>query len=584
LVRNLVRILSYLKPYRWRLVIAFATLVLALAAQLSIPKLVQYVIDDGVSAGDRSVVLSGALIIVGAAAIQGMFTYVRTYLFQSTAEHVATDLRAGLYEHMLTLSFSYFDTAQSGQLMSRATEDVNSIRRFLQFSLRMAVYSMGMLVIISIILLREHVTLALISLSLIPVLAITAVRFGRNIRPMYSRVQQQFGEMSSVMQENLAGTRVVRTFAREDSEVEKFDDSLRLLFDRQMEAIRYWTRTFPVMGFLQGASLAAILWYGGRLVLRDEISVGTLVAFNLYLALLAMPVRNLGWIVSSVARASASGERIFEVIDTRPAVRESDRATTPGEIRGTVRFENVALTYLHAAQPALHEVNLHAGPDDIVALIGPTGSGKSSTVGLIARFYDVTSGRVTVDGRDVREWPLADLRRTVGVVMQETFLFSSSVRDNIAFGAPNATQEQIEHAARIARAHDFISDLPDGYDTVLGERGVSLSGGQRQRVAIARALCANPRILILDDATSSVDTETEHEIQQALRGAMVGRTTFVIAQRLTTLKDASEILVFDAGRIVERGTHFELLRLGGAYARIYELQLKDQEELATAAD
>lgn len=578
------RILGFLRPYRLQLAVAYVSLFIALAAQLSVPKLIQYVIDDGIAPNDSSIVFQGAMLIVGATAIQAAFTYVRSYLFQALAERVATNVRASLYEHLLTLSFSFFDTSQSGQLMSRATEDVNSIRRFMMFSLRMTIYSVSMLIVISVILFREHATLAALSLMVMPVLAFTAIYFATQVRPMFARVQQQFGEMSSVLQENLAGTRVVRVFAREDAEAGKFRRSLQKLYDRQMATIRYYSFFFPFMQFISGVSLAFILWYGGRRVLDGSLSIGTLVAFNIYLTMLAMPLRQLGWIMNSVARAIASGERIFEITDTRPAIRDSEAAVAPATYTGTVCLQHVSFTYPHAPAPALHDINVKAGPGDVIAIIGATGSGKSSLVSLIPRFYDVSSGTVTVDGIDVRQLKLSSLRTTVGIVLQESFLFSTTIGDNIAFGVPGASQDQIERAARIARAHEFIMAMPDGYGTILGERGVSLSGGQRQRVAIARALCSDPRVLILDDATSSVDTETEYEIQQALKEAMVGRTTFIIAQRVSTLKEAKEILVLEHGRIAERGSHQDLLRQSGLYARLYDLQLRDQEEFVQVAD
>lgn len=583
-VRIIWRITRYLGAYRWPLVIAYVSLFVALAAQLTVPKLIQVVIDDGIVVDDRSVVLQGALFIVGATLVQAIFTYVRSYLFQALAERVSTDVRGQLYEHMLTLSFSFFDTSQSGQLMSRATEDVNAIRRFLMFSLRMAIYAMSMFLVIAVLLFRENASLAAISLSVMPILIFTSLYFSAHVRPMFSRVQQQFGEMSSVLQENLAGTRVVRVFAREDDEVDRFDGSLRLLFDRQVEAIRYYSFFFPLMQLLSSASLAFVLWYGGRKVLNGDMSIGTLVAFNLYLSLLAVPIRQLGWIMNSVARAIASGERIFEVIDTKPAIRDRADARALVDPTGVVVFDDVTFTYPHSNRPALDHVSLVASPGRIVGLIGATGSGKSTLTGLITRFYEVSSGTITFDGTDIRDLTLASLRRNVGVVMQESFLFSTTIHDNIAFGNPDATRDDVIRAAKIARAHEFISELPEGYDTKLGERGVSLSGGQRQRVSIARAVCSDPRVLIFDDATSSVDTETEFEIQQALRNAMSGRTTFVIAQRVSTLKDADEIIVLDAGHVVERGTHAELVARGGTYARLYELQLKDQEEFVQAAD
>ena len=578
------RILRYLGRYRGALVVAYICLFLAVAAQLTVPQIVRYVIDEGVVERDNAIILYGALLIVGVVAVQSIFTYVRSYLFQALAERVSTDIRFQLYEHYMRLPFQFFDTSQSGQLMSRATEDVNSIRRFLMFALRMAIYSITMLVVVSILLLLEHVTLGLLTLAMMPILGFTAIYFSTQVRPMFSRVQQQFGEMSSVLQENLSGTRVVRVFAREDDEITRFDGSLDLLFRRQMDAIRYYSFFFPLMQLISGISLAIVLWYCGRQVLNGSISIGTLVAFNIYLTLLANPIRQLGWIMNSVARAVASGERIFEILDLPPAIRDKPSAMALDQPRGEITFDDVTFTYPHTSKPAVRNISFHAPSGTIIGLIGMTGSGKSTITGLMTRFYDVSSGRVLYDGIDVRDIRLSSLRRNVGFVLQETFLFSTTIRDNIAFGNPDATHEDVERAARIAQAHDFISEMPEGYDTKLGERGVSLSGGQRQRVAIARAICSNPRVLVFDDATSSVDTETEFEIQRALRQAMENRTTFIIAQRVSSLKEADEILVLVDGEIVERGTHVSLIQRGGVYARLYELQLKDQEEYVTAAD
>ncbi len=494
--------------------VAYVSMFIGLGSMLLVPRLVKYVIDDGISASDNRVVVLGALYILAAALAQGIFTYIRTYLFQALAERVGTDMRAEYYEHLQTLPFSYYDKAQSGQLMSRGAEDVNSIRRFMMFSLRMGVYSMMMLVVITIILFAQHAKLAALSLAVMPPLIYTAIHLGRTIRPMFNRVQQQFGDMSTVLQENLAGARVVRVFAQEDHEVQKFDRSITELFDRQMKAISTWALYFPTMTLLSHIGLAVILWYGGRQVLSGDLSVGTLIEFNLYLAMLAMPVQSLGFIVNSMMRAIASGDRIFEVIDTRPAIYDRENAVDLTNARGEVTFENVSFQYPGTHEMVLHDINLTASPNQVIAIIGSTGSGKSTITSLIPRFYDATAGRVLLDGRDVRDYTLLSLRRHVSLVMQETFLFSSSIRDNIAYGRPDATDEEVVAAARIAKAHDFITEMPDGYRSILGERGLSLSGGQKQRLAIARALCSDPKVLILDDATSSVDTETEFEIQR----------------------------------------------------------------------
>ena len=504
--------------------------------------------------------------------------------FQSLAERVGTDLRAQYYRKLQTLNFAYFDRAQTGQLMSRGSEDINSIRRFMMFSMRMLVFGTVMMIAIVVLLFRADPGLALISLAVLPFLILTAYRFGRVIRPRFLAIQTQFGEMSSVMQENLSGTRVVRVFAQENREIQRFDDSLTTLYNRQIDAIKVWSRSYPIMTFLNEIGVAFILWYGGRQVIQGNMTIGTLIEFNLYLAMLAMPVRTLGWIVNSMARAIASGDRIFEVMDTKPAIQSPAQPVPLVAPQGIVGFENVSFSYPGTGVEVLSDISFEAHPGKITALFGATGSGKSTLTSLIPRFYDATGGRVTIDGIDVRDVELEDLRRLVAFVQQDVFLFGRSIKDNIKFGNSSATDEEIERAARIAGAHDFIVEQPQGYDTIVGERGVSLSGGQKQRVSIARALCADPQILILDDATSSVDTETEYAIQQELRGAMGNRTTFVIAQRLLSLRDADEILVIDEGRIVERGTHDELVARGGLYTRVYDLQLRDQEEVVRVAD
>ncbi|TVR69113.1 MAG: ABC transporter ATP-binding protein [Sphaerobacteraceae bacterium] len=583
-MRVILRIFSYIRPY-WKYTLAgYIALLISIGMQMSIPRLVEYVIDGGLVQDSTRVLTIGVLAIVAVGLTQGVFTYLRSFMFQFLAEQVGYDIRNHLYRHLQFSTFSFFDRAHTGQLMSRGTEDINSIRRFLMFSMRMLVQSFGMLLVITIILLTINWQLALLSLALMPVLVVTALHFGQTIRPLYLAVQQQFGVMTTRMQENLAGTRVVRSFAQEDREIEEFDHELELLYDRNIDAIKKSAFYFPFMTVLSTLSIAMILWYGGRLVVAGDLTVGQLTAFYLYLAMLQMPARVLGFVVNSAARAIASGERIFEVLDQKPSIRSKPDATVLDPIEGRVEFQNVWFRYPETDEYALKDISFVAEPNQRVALLGTTGAGKSSITAMIPRFYDVTSGRVLIDGHNVKDLDLPTLRRQIGIVLQDTFLFSVTIKENIAYGRMDATDEEVIAAAKAARAHDFILEMSEGYDTVIGERGVSLSGGQKQRIAIARGLLMAPSILILDDATSNVDTETEFAIQAALAELMKGRTTFVIAHRLLTLKSADQILVMDDGEIIERGKHDDLLRRGGAYARIYDLQLKEQEEVASIGD
>ena len=578
-----LRILGYLKPYWRRLTIAYVALFAALGLQLAIPQVLANVIDNGLTGGNMRFLIDAALVIVGLAIFQGVFTFLRSYLFQYLAEMVGYDLRNELYAKLQGLPFSYYDQAQTGQLMSRVTDDVNNIRGMLMMSLRALILAFGMLIAVTIILIRYDWKLALIALASMPLLVWWSLKFGVTVRPMFAAVQQQFGVMTTVLQENVAGARVVRAFAQEERENVRFERELQDLFARNLRAAKLWSFFFPSVLFLSGLSLGVVLWYGGYQVIVGTLSIGTLVAFNRYIVLLSEPIRWIGFIVNRIARAIASGGRIFEVLDTKSAIVERPNALDLRPMRGEVAFEEVGFRYAGQPRDALSELSFTARPGQTIALLGPTGSGKSTIINLLPRFYDVTAGRITVDGHDIRDLTLASLRSQIGTVLQETFLFSVSVRENIAYGRAGATDEEVVAAARAARAHDFIMALPEGYDTELGERGVNLSGGQKQRLAIARALLLNPRILILDDATASVDSETEYQIQQALATLMQGRTSFVIAQRLTTVKDADLILVLRDGRIVERGTHIQLLQNGGFYAEIYDLQLRDQEDVARDA-
>lgn len=577
----ILRIFTYVKPYWRRVIVMYVAMGIALALQLMIPEVIARAIDHGIGDDDRGYLVRAAALIVGLALFQGIFTFTRTYVSQVLSEQVAFDLRNELYSHLQRLSFSYYDQAQTGQVMARATDDITNIRAMLVMTMRALVFAIATFIAVTVVIVRIDLLLALVALSAMPFLIIFSARFGMVIRPVFLGIQQQFGVMTSALQENVAGSRLVRAFAQEQVESRRFENELEILFQRNMDAARKWALSYPLMLLLSGVSLGATLWLGGYRVLSGAITIGTLVAFNRYLTLMAEPIRWLGFIVNRVARAIASGERIFEVLDTKPRVAEKPGAIALTPMRGEVTFENV--TFRYASQDgtgrkrkALDSVSFVAHPGETIGLLGPTGGGKSTIINLIPRFYDATEGRVLIDGHDVRDLQLPSLRSQIGAVLQETFLFSVTIRENIAFGRPDASLDEVIAAAKAAKAHDFIQEMSEGYDTTVGERGVSLSGGQKQRIAIARALLLDPRILIFDDATSSVDSETEHEIQEALANLMSGRTTFIIAQRLSSIRDADQILVLDGGKVVDRGTHTELMDHDGFYRELYDYQVQDR--------
>jgi ATP-binding cassette subfamily B protein len=541
-----------------------------------VPWAIKEAVDLGLAGTTPSLLALIAGGLLGLGLVRASFSFGQRYLTGWLAHRVSYDLRNQLYDRIQTLSFAFHDHSQTGQLMSRCTSDVSAVENFSGIALMEAINILVLVLGILAILFSIHPGLAAASVLPIPILAIVAVRFGMRISPMFRRIQEQHADMTTILQEDLTGIQVVRAFTREPYEIRRFRDANVELMRRRLLALGEWAFNFPMMTFIISLSTAIILLYGGNLAMQGRLTVGTLVAFNSYLGMLAMPVQRLGWLVNMAAEAFASGERIFEILDAESPVREKPDAVDlpPGE--GRVEFRDVCFSY--GDEPVLQEVRLVAEPGQVVALLGATGSGKSTVIHLIPRFYDVASGQILVDGHDVRDVTLRSLRRQIGIVLQDTFLFSATIRENIAYGREDATEGEIVAAAQAAHAHDFITQFPDGYDTMVGERGITLSGGQRQRVAIARALLLDPRILLLDDSTSSVDTQTEYQIQQALARLMQGRTTFVIAQRLSTVIRADQILVLDEGRIAERGTHAELLALGGLYASIYDLQLRQQEE------
>ncbi len=573
-MKHLWRALGYLRNYRLWAVGAFLGLLLSSAAKLVVPRLAQMVIDSGISAGHLTVVVRGAAGMVLVAVAGSAFSVMQGILSARVAQGVAYEFRNQLYAKIHSLSFSYHDRAQTGQLLTRATSDVDMVQRFVGTAFINLISAILMMVGSIVLLFVTDWQLALIMLLLVPLtLGIVAV-LARKARPLFMRIQQQLADLNTILQENIVGVRVVKAFAREPYEQARYAAANRSLFALNMEVGRLMAIAIPLVFLIANLSVLAVYWIGGYQAIAGHASVGRLVAFANYMMMAFFPMLMLGMIVTMLAQAGASAERIFEILDAQSEVEERPDAVPLPPVKGRVAFEHVGFRYFSSGPPVLEDINFVAEPGQTVALLGATGSGKSTIINLIPRFYDVTTGRVTIDGYDVREVTLESLRRQVGIVLQETTLFSGTIRENIAFGRPDAPLDEVIAAAQAAEAHEFITALPEGYETVIGERGTTLSGGQKQRIAIARALLLSPRILILDDATSSVDYATEARIQRALERLMVGRTSFVIAQRVATVVNADRILVLDRGRIVAQGTHAELLHESPIYAEIYYSQLE----------
>jgi len=581
-MRPLSRVLGHLKKY-WLVALgAYLSLLVVTAGNLVTPRLLQVVIDQGISGKNMSVILWMALGLVALALGRALFQFAQGYLSERASQGVAYDLRNALYAKIQGLSFSYHDRAQTGQLLTRATNDVELVRMFTGMGFLQFLNSVVMLVGSLVLLFAMNWRLALVAVVILPlVLGLFSV-FGLKARPMFSRVQKKLSALNTILQENLAGVRVVKAFVREPFEAERFGKGNRELLDEFLKVGRLMAFLFPTLFLVFNLSTLAIYWYGGFQVIGGDLTVGQLVAFNTYLMMVMMPVGVLGMIATMISRAAASAERIFEILDAQSEVADAPDAQPLPPIEGWVAFEDVHFRYFGGSKDGvwvLDGVSFVAEPGQTVALLGATGSGKSTIINLIPRFYDVSEGRITVDGHDVCDVTIESLRSQIGIVLQEATLFTGTVRDNIAFGKPEATMEEIVAAAKAAEAHEFIMSFPDGYDTEVGERGVTLSGGQKQRIAIARALLLDPRILILDDSTSSVDFATEERIQQALDELMKGRTSFVIAQRISTVLNADQILVLAKGRVVARGTHEELMESSPIYAEIYYSQLHGEKEL-----
>ena len=572
-MRTFRRLLGFLRPYRRSLIFSLLLAWLAMAMTVLIPLLVGDAV-DAIKNGNRDDILPLSLALLGAGVLRLGLTLGRRLIAGKVSLDVEYDLRQTFYEHLQKLELGFFDTQQTGQLMSRATVDLQSIRFFLGYGLIWVSQSALTILFAAVVMIALDPVLALLALAPVPFLIATATRYSRRNRPAEQEVQQRVGELTAGAEESISGIRIVKAFARESHMLDRFRRFVDRVFEQSMISTRLQAFYTPFMGFLPNIGLGVVLLVGGNQVINGSLSVGDFTAFFLYVVLLSGPVRWLGMSLSMAQRAVASGNRLFEILDREPSMASPPGAPELPPGGGRVQVEDVTLRY-DGAEPSLTDIDLEVEPGRTVALVGPTASGKTSLVGLLARLYDPSEGRVLIDGVDIRQVDLASLRHEIAFVADDSFLFSDTVAGNIAYANPGAMPAQIEAAARRAQAHDFITGLPDGYETVVGERGLTLSGGQRQRVAIARALLAEPRILILDDATSSVDARTEAEIKKGLAEAMEGRTTFVVAHRLSTISLADEIVVLDHGRLVDRGTHEELLERCPLYEEIAEKGLED---------
>ncbi|MFI8686448.1 ABC transporter ATP-binding protein [Rossellomorea sp. NPDC077527] len=566
-------------PYKRHFIISMIFLIFVTGITVVYPMILQVTIDDVILQGKYEWIPYLAFGFIGIMAVKGVATFIQQYngdLFGITSVY---RLRNELYEKLQFLPFSYYDNAKTGDLMSRLTADVEAFRFFLSFGFS-ELLRFFMLVTVSFgVMFYYSPSLTFVTLVSLPFLAIAVYKFDKAVHPAFRGIRKSFGKLNTNVQENISGINTVKSLSREDFQINKFNRSNGDYKDKYLFTSDIWAKYFPLMEFLGNVSVVTLLAYGGYLVMNNNLQPGELVAFYSLVWYIIWPIMNLGFTINLFSQSKASGERLLEILEVDEKIKDHDNVLHVDRMKGEVEFKHVSLNYTVHDEAALEDISFKVEPGKVIGLIGGTGSGKTSITQLITRFYEPEKGDILIDGKDVKNYSLKSLRQNIGFVLQESFLFSSTIKANISYGRPEASMEEIIEAAKRAQAHEFISELPDGYDTRLGERGLGLSGGQKQRIAIARAICTDPSILILDDATSAVDMETEFRIQKALKEVMFDRTTFIIAHRISSLKHADEILVLENGKVVERGVHDYLMKNNGPYQRIYDIQYKDQKKI-----
>ncbi|MGE8081267.1 ABC transporter ATP-binding protein [Peribacillus loiseleuriae] len=567
---------SFYLPYKEDFFWSMLFLLVVTAITVVYPVLLQLTIDEVVLGKQYDLVPWIALGFIAIMAVKGISTYIQHYLADIFGIKTVYDLRNALYEKLQRLPFSYYDNAKTGDLMSRLTADVEGFRFFVSFGFCEVLRFIIVVGTSLCVMFYYSVSLTLVTIAALPFLSVVIYKFDRAVHPAFRGIRESFGRLNTKVQENISGIHTVKSLSKEVLEIERFNEKNKDYKIKQLDTSAVWSKYFPLMELIGNICVVALLAYGGYLVLSGDLNPGELVAFYSLIWYILWPIMNLGFTINMFSQAKASGERLLEILEADETIRDSEDLKNTRKIEGHVVFKNVTLHYQQEETASLQNICFDVPSGKTVGLMGATGSGKTSITQLIPRFYEPTEGDILIDGRPIKEYELKTLRSNIGIVLQESFLFSSTIKSNIAYERADATMEEIIDAAKRAQAHNFIMELPDGYNTMLGERGMGLSGGQKQRIAIARAICTNPSILILDDSTSAVDMETEFRIQQALQEVMKGRTTFIIAHRISSLKHADEILVLDHGRIIERGTHEELIRNEGLYQRIYNIQYKDQ--------